>query len=74
MSQTFHDLGLAPVFLETLAELDYHEPTPIQAQAIPPILACGYVSRVEAIGLAGVFLLTLSVAALSFYRRHHRPD
>ncbi len=42
------------------------------AQAIPPILASGYVSKVEAIGLAGVFLLTLAIAALSFYRRYHR--
>ncbi|MCH7840554.1 MAG: hypothetical protein IID38_10025, partial [Planctomycetes bacterium] len=43
------------------------------AQAIPPILASGYVCNLEAIGLAGVFLLTLSVAALAFYRRPHHP-
>ncbi len=35
----FDDLGLAPELLETLAEIGYAEPTPIQEQAIPPLLA-----------------------------------
>jgi ATP-dependent RNA helicase DeaD len=36
---TFAALGLEPAFLETLAGLGYEEPTPIQVEAIPPLLA-----------------------------------
>jgi ATP-dependent RNA helicase DeaD len=39
MSVSFSDLGLIPELLETVAELGYVEPTPIQAEAIPPLLA-----------------------------------
>ncbi|MBZ0299423.1 MAG: DEAD/DEAH box helicase [Anaerolineae bacterium] len=39
MTASFHDLGLAPELLTTLQSLGYAEPTPIQAQAIPPLLA-----------------------------------
>ncbi|TQF82480.1 DEAD/DEAH box helicase [Elioraea sp. Yellowstone] len=35
---TFNDLGLAAPILEALAEEGYDAPTPIQAQAIPPLL------------------------------------
>jgi ATP-dependent RNA helicase DeaD len=35
----FSDLGLAPALLETLAELGYETPSPIQAATIPPLLA-----------------------------------
>jgi ATP-dependent RNA helicase RhlE len=35
----FSDLGLAPPILAALATEGYERPTPIQAQAIPPILA-----------------------------------
>ena len=35
----FAALGLAPALLETLAALGYEEPTPIQLEAIPPLLA-----------------------------------
>ena len=35
----FNALGLAPELLRAVAEQGYTEPTPIQAQAIPPILA-----------------------------------
>ena len=34
----FEDLGLGPLTLKAIAECGYTEPTPIQAQAIPPIL------------------------------------
>ena len=34
-TQGFSRLGIAPVFLETLAKLGYKNPTPIQQQAIP---------------------------------------
>src|SRR5690606_11085872 len=35
----FAELGLRPELLECLAELGYEEPTPIQREAIPPLLA-----------------------------------
>ena len=36
---SFADLGLRPELLGTLTTLGYEEPTPIQQQAIPPLLA-----------------------------------
>ena len=39
MQQNFQDLGLIPDLLQTLEELGYAEPTPIQAKAIPPLLS-----------------------------------
>jgi ATP-dependent RNA helicase DeaD len=36
---TFAELGLGPVLQETLTTLGYEEPTPIQAEAIPQLLA-----------------------------------
>ncbi len=35
---TFADLGLSGPALEALAHLGYQQPTPIQEQAIPPLL------------------------------------
>ncbi len=37
--RTFADLGLRPELLAELASLGYEEPTPIQAEALPPLLA-----------------------------------
>ncbi len=36
---SFESLGLAPALLRALAEQGHHEPTPVQAAAIPPALA-----------------------------------
>ncbi len=36
---TFADLGLRPELLEALAGLGYEEPTPIQRESIPPLIA-----------------------------------
>src|SRR3954471_23470686 len=36
---SFADLGLAPALLDALTALGYEEPTPIQQEAIPPLLA-----------------------------------
>jgi ATP-dependent RNA helicase DeaD len=36
---TFHELGLSPELQQALDELGYEEPTPIQDQAIPELLA-----------------------------------
>jgi ATP-dependent RNA helicase DeaD len=38
-AQGFSDLGLGSKLLDVLTELGYEEPTPIQRQAIPPLLA-----------------------------------
>jgi ATP-dependent RNA helicase DeaD len=38
-SSPFADLGLDPRLVQTLAELGYEEPTPIQREAIPPLAA-----------------------------------
>jgi len=37
--QTFTELGLAQPLLKALAAEGYETPTPIQQQAIPPVLA-----------------------------------
>ena len=37
--RTFADLGLRPELLAELVALGYEEPTPIQAEALPPLLA-----------------------------------
>ena len=39
MTKTFADLGIAPALGEALTALGYEEPTPIQLEAIPPLLA-----------------------------------
>ena len=36
---SFADLGLCPQILEAIAEQGYESPSPIQAQAIPAVLA-----------------------------------
>ena len=36
---SFNDLGLSALLLKAVAAANYTEPTPIQAQAIPPGLA-----------------------------------
>src|SRR3954464_13648166 len=36
---TFEDLGLRPELLGALAALGYEEPTPIQQETIPPLIA-----------------------------------
>jgi ATP-dependent RNA helicase DeaD len=38
-SPTFDDLGLQPPLLATLTGLGYEEPTPVQREALPPLLA-----------------------------------
>jgi ATP-dependent RNA helicase DeaD len=39
MKSPFIDLGLSPELAQVLAGLGYEEPTPIQSQSIPPLLA-----------------------------------
>jgi ATP-dependent RNA helicase DeaD len=36
---TFAELGVSPTLVDALTELGYEEPTPIQTEAIPPLLA-----------------------------------
>lgn len=39
IAQSFASLGLSPQLLRALADMEFTTPTPIQAQAIPPVLA-----------------------------------
>ena len=39
---TFESLNLAPAILKAVQEQGYDSPTPIQAQAIPAVLAVSY--------------------------------
>ncbi len=39
MTHSFEEMGLNPLLIETLSELGYTEPTPIQIQSIPPLMA-----------------------------------
>ena len=36
---TFDDLGLAPEIMKAINDVGYTEPTPIQAEAIPEVIA-----------------------------------
>ncbi|MFL6062998.1 MAG: DEAD/DEAH box helicase, partial [Marmoricola sp.] len=42
-SLTFDDLGLDPRVLKAIKDVGYETPSPIQAEAIPPLLAGGHV-------------------------------
>src|SRR3546814_3881761 len=44
-SPGFADLGLRPQLLEALLELGYEEPTPIQVQTVPPLVAGREIGR-----------------------------
>ena len=44
---TFADLGLVPAIVDTLVELGYETPTPIQESAVPALL-----DRRDVVGLA----------------------
>ena len=45
----FRDLGLSPGIQQALDELGYEEPTPIQAQAIPELLAAVAAGELEVV-------------------------
>jgi ATP-dependent RNA helicase DeaD len=63
----FGGLGLSPALLDTLAALGYEEPTPIQREAIPPLLA----GR-DLLGQAGTGTGKTAAFALPMLERIHR--
>src|SRR5690349_13496650 len=63
----FGGLGLSPALLDTLAALGYEEPTPIQREAIPSLLA----GR-DLLGQAGTGTGKTAAFALPLLERIHR--
>src|SRR5207248_10178876 len=65
----FHALGLHPALVKATREIHYVEPTPIQAQAIPPILAGRdlLASAQTGTGKTAAYLLPI------LHRLMHRP-
>ena len=66
-AEGFSGLGLSPALLDTLASLGYEEPTPIQREAIPPLLA----GR-DLLGQAGTGTGKTAAFALPLLERIHR--
>ncbi len=58
---TFEDLGLGPNILKAIADSGYTHPTPIQAEAIPHIIAGGDVTGIAQTGTGktGAFVLPM---------------
>lgn len=58
---SFSELGLAPGILQAVAETGYTEPTPIQAAAIPPILAGRDLTGIAQTGTGKTAAFTLPI-------------
>ncbi|MFN5960626.1 MAG: DEAD/DEAH box helicase [Verrucomicrobiota bacterium] len=58
---SFSELGLAPGILQAVAETGYSEPTPIQAAAIPPILAGRDLTGIAQTGTGKTAAFTLPI-------------
>ena len=58
---SFSELGLAPGILQAVAETGYSEPTPIQAAAVPPILAGRDVTGIAQTGTGKTAAFTLPI-------------
>ena len=65
----FASLGLVPELLETLTELGYEEPTPIQCEAIPPLL-----KGRDLLGQAATGTGKTAAFALPLLQRIHDPS
>ena len=65
----FAGLGLAPELLETLTGLGYEEPTPIQCEAIPPLL-----EGRDLLGQAATGTGKTAAFALPLLQRIHDPS
>ncbi|MGH6624773.1 MAG: DEAD/DEAH box helicase [Burkholderiaceae bacterium] len=75
MKSPFIDLGLSKELAQVLAGLGYEEPTPIQSQAIPPLLAGRDLLGQAATGTGktGAFALPLLQRVLDFKPRPGHP-
>ncbi|MBP7901079.1 MAG: DEAD/DEAH box helicase, partial [Gammaproteobacteria bacterium] len=58
---SFAELGLSPLILRAVEELGYREPTPIQRQAIPVVLAGGDILAAAQTGTGKTAAFTLPV-------------
>jgi len=75
MKSPFVDLGLSPDLAQVLTGLGYEEPTPIQSQAIPPLLAGRDLLGQAATGTGktGAFALPLLQRVLAAKRKTTAP-
>ena len=71
---TFDDLGLRPELLQALSALGYEEPTPIQQEAIPPLVEGRDLLGQAATGTGKTAAFALPVLQrLSAHRRDRQP-
>jgi ATP-dependent RNA helicase DeaD len=76
MTSPFIDLGLSPALAKVLTGLGYEEPTPIQSQSIPPLLAGRDLLGQAATGTGktAAFALPLLQRVLAKKGTHAQPD
>ncbi|MCU0939685.1 MAG: DEAD/DEAH box helicase [Burkholderiaceae bacterium] len=76
MNSPFIDLGLSPALAKVLTGLGYEEPTPIQSQSIPPLLAGRDLLGQAATGTGktAAFALPLLQRVLARKSTHAKPD
>src|SRR5215218_8096742 len=72
-STTFDDLGLRPELLAALTALGYEEPTPIQAEAIPPLVEGRDLLGQAATGTGKTAAFSLPVLQRLAAHRRERP-
>ena len=70
---TFEDLGLRPELLAALGALGYEEPTPIQQEAIPPLVAGRDLLGQAATGTGKTAAFALPVLQQLTAHRRDRP-
>ena len=77
ISTSFDSLGLKPELLRAVAEQGYTQPTPIQAQAIPVVLAgkdlLGAGEKPGAATLTGGAIVVLALAANEMASLRRKP-
>jgi ATP-dependent RNA helicase DeaD len=75
MKSPFIDLGLSPALAQVVQSLGYEEPTPIQSQSIPPLLAGRDLLGQAATGTGktGAFALPLLQRVLAAQRKPAHP-
>ena len=67
---SFNALNLAPEILRAIAEAGYTEPTPIQTQAIPPILSGSDLIGIAQTGTGKTAAFTLPILTKQIGRAH----
>ena len=72
MDMSFAQLNLSPEILRAIADQGYTEPTPIQAQAIPPILQGKDIMGAAQTGTGKTAGFTLPMLTVATPRQHQR--